>query len=89
MLKEAQKDYNKTPRPQLDEGQIYEMEQLSAKSFVNKSLLEITTWKDGFFSLRVGTVTKIDHHTKKIHIQDELDSMITIDFFSITKVFIK
>jgi hypothetical protein len=89
MLKQVQYDELKAPRPQLDEGQIEEMERLLSQSLQDKTLLEITTWKDGFFTTRVGTVTKIDRFNKKITIQDELESVMTIDFFNITNVVIK
>ncbi|MGM0904425.1 MAG: YolD-like family protein [Bacillota bacterium] len=62
-LKEA--DY-KIPRQQLDDGQIEEMERLLSEGLQNETLREITTWKNGFFSTRVGTVTKIDPYDKKI-----------------------
>jgi hypothetical protein len=52
-------------------------------------LLEITTWKNGFFTSRVGFVKKINPLDKRIQIQDELQSIITLDFFSITNVMIK
>lgn len=41
MLKDAQRDYDKAPRPLLDEGQIDDMEQLLSESLNNKTLLEI------------------------------------------------
>jgi hypothetical protein len=65
------------------------MQQWLVESFENNSLLEITTWKDGFFTSRVGSVTKIDPLNKKVHIQDEWDSLITIGFFHITNVVTK
>ena len=43
-LKDLRNDYYKTPRLQLDEGQIEEMERLLSESLENKTLLEITTW---------------------------------------------
>jgi hypothetical protein len=35
MLKDAQRNYDKSPRPLLDEGQIDEMEQLLSESLSN------------------------------------------------------
>lgn len=81
MLKDLKIEDYKTPRPQLDEGQIEEMERLLSESLGTKTLVEITTWKSGFFTTRVGTVTKIDPYEKKIVIQDELDLTIKLDFF--------
>jgi hypothetical protein len=52
-------------------------------------LLEITTWKNGFFTSRVGFVKKIDPLDKRIQIQDELQSIINLDFLSITNVLVK
>lgn len=89
MLKDLQTDYYKTPRPILDEGQIEEMERSILQSYENNLLIEIITWKSGFFTSRVGVVTKIDAINKKIIIKDEHDSSITIDFFHITNVNIK
>ncbi|MGM0878960.1 MAG: YolD-like family protein [Bacillota bacterium] len=89
MLKDVQYDYGKSPRPLLDESQIEEMEQFLTDSLANQTILEITTWKDGYFNTRIGLVKKIDPQTKKILIQDELDSLITIDFFHFTNVTIK
>lgn len=86
MLKRAEEDYYKEPRPELDEGQIEEMEQSIISSLENNSLLEITTWKNGFFTTRSGIVTKVDPLSKTIQIQDELDTTINIDFFQIVKV---
>jgi hypothetical protein len=89
ILKDLKNDYYKVPRPELDESQIEEMEKLILESLENQILLEITTWKNGFFTSRVATVTKIDSINKKIQIQDELDSKITLDFFHITSVIMK
>lgn len=89
MLKDLWYDDTKTPRPHLDESKIEEMERLLSESLANKVLLEITTWKDGFFTSRVGFVTKIDPLKKSVQIQDELQSNINVDFFSITNVIIK
>lgn len=89
MLKDMRLDYYKTPRPQLDEGQIEEMERLLLESFQNKTLLEITSWKNGFFNSMVGIVTKIDPLNKNIIIHDELASIITLNFYNITNVITK
>jgi YolD-like protein len=89
MLKDLRNDYYKAPRPELDESQIEEMEKLILESLENQVLLNITTWKNGFFASRVATVTKIDPINKKIQIQDGLDSKITLDFFQITNVMTK
>jgi hypothetical protein len=89
MLKDLWQDDNKTPRPHLDETKIEEMERLLSESMDNKALLEITTWKNGFFTSRVAFVTKIDPLHKRIQILDEFESIINLDFFSITNVIIK
>jgi hypothetical protein len=39
MLKDAQREYDKSPRPILDEGQIDDLEQLLSESLTNKTLL--------------------------------------------------
>lgn len=89
MMKDLWYDDTKTPRPHLDESEIEEMERLLSESLATQLLLEITTWKDGFFTSRVGFVTKIDPLKKSVQIQDELQSIINVDFFSITNVIIK
>ncbi|WP_373464746.1 YolD-like family protein [Bacillus sp. V2I10] len=66
--------------------QIEEMEQLIISSLENNYLLEIITWKGGFFTSRVGIVTKVDPILKTIQIQDELDITINLDFFQIVEV---
>lgn len=86
MLKRAEEDYYKEPRPELDDGQIEEMEQLIINSFENNSILEVKTWKNGFFHSRIGFVKKVDPISKTILIQDELDTKIEIDFFQIVEV---
>lgn len=86
MLKELDTDYHKVPRPQLDEGQIEDMEQLISESLATQTSLEIITWKNGFFSSRIGFVKRIDPISKKVFIIDELGTFISIDFFNITKV---
>lgn len=86
MLKELNNDYHKVPRPELDEGQIEDMEQLFSESLANQSTIEITIWKSGFFSSRIGFVKKIDPINKKVDIMDELDTLISIDFYNITNV---
>ena len=60
------------------------MEQVISDSLANKTILEITTWKDGCFNTRVGVIQKIDPYTKKVHLLDELDTNIMIDFYEIT-----
>ncbi|MGF6947525.1 REP element-mobilizing transposase RayT [Neobacillus sp. B4I6] len=89
MLKDLWEDDQKTPRPHLDETKIEEMERLLFEGMATKRLLEITTWTNGFFTSRVGFVTKIDPLKKKIQIQDELRSTINLDFFSLTNVMVK
>ena len=86
MLKTARHDYYKTPRPQLDEGRIDDMELLLLDSFQNKTLLEITSWKDGFFNSMVRVVIKIDPINKNIITYDESASAITLNFYNITNV---
>ena len=66
--KDIRQDYYKISRPQLDDGQIEEMDRLLLESYQNKTIIEITTWKDGFLNSMVGTVAKIDH----IIMHDEL-----------------
>jgi hypothetical protein len=89
MLKDLRNNYYKAPRPELDESQIEEMEKLILESLENQVLLEITTWKNGFFTPKVATVTKINPINKKIIVKDEHDSSIIIDFFHITNVITK
>jgi YolD-like protein len=89
MLKDLWQEDHKTPRPHLDETKIEEMERLLSESMATKILIEVTTWKNGFFTTRVGFVTKIDSLNKRIQIQDELKSTINLDFFSITNVMVK
>ncbi|MCQ6281718.1 YolD-like family protein [Bacillus sp. EB600] len=74
MLKELRLDDLKTPRPLLDETKIEEMERLLSESLKTQMLLEIT-WKNGFFTARVGLVKKIDPLKKKIQIQDQQESI--------------
>jgi len=85
-LRDNDRDYYKTDRPQLDETQIDDMERLLLESLSTKTLLDITTWKDGFFHSKVGIVNKIDSLNKNIQVLDELDCLITINFFTITNV---
>ena len=54
MLKELWLEDLKTPRPLLDETKIEEMERLLSESLKTQMLLEITTWKNGFFTACVG-----------------------------------
>ncbi|MGE7609698.1 YolD-like family protein [Peribacillus frigoritolerans] len=86
MLKELNNDNQKGPRPQLDEGQIDDMEQLILESLATQTILEIITWKSGFFSSRIGFVKRIDPISKKVFIINELGTLISIDFFNITNV---
>jgi REP element-mobilizing transposase RayT len=83
MLKELWLDDLKTSRPHLDETKIEEMEQLLIESLKTQILLEIATWKNGFFTSHVGFVKKIDPLDKKIQMQDEQESIIHLDFQSI------
>ncbi|MGM0878297.1 MAG: YolD-like family protein [Bacillota bacterium] len=55
-MKAGRKRFYKIPRPILDEGQIEEMEQRLTESLTNKTIIEIETWKDGYFISRVGYV---------------------------------
>ncbi|MBT2618535.1 MULTISPECIES: YolD-like family protein [unclassified Bacillus (in: firmicutes)] len=48
-LKDGDRDHLRTARPQLDKSQIEEIERLLSESLQEKTILEITTWKDGFF----------------------------------------
>jgi hypothetical protein len=42
--KQAENDYYKTQRPQLDEGQIEDLERLLSESLQKETLLKIITW---------------------------------------------
>ncbi|MBD8591643.1 MULTISPECIES: YolD-like family protein [Peribacillus] len=86
MLKELDTDDHKVPRPQLDERQIEDMEQLFSESLATQTILEIITWKNGFFSSKIGFVKRIDPISKKVFIKDELGTLISIDFINITNV---
>lgn len=86
MLWDIDEDYHRTARPQLDEGQIEDFERFLSDSLQNKILLEIITWKKGYFTSRIGTVTKIDRYAKKVMIQDELDAEIRLSFYEIVDV---
>lgn len=86
MLRELGNDYQKVPRPQLDEDQIEVMEQLFSESLGSQTILEVTTWKNGFFTVRIGYIKKIDTLNKKVVIIDEFDTPISIDFYNITNV---
>jgi REP element-mobilizing transposase RayT len=80
MLKDLWEDAHKTPRPNLDETKIEEMERLLLESIDTRILLEITTWTNGFYTSHVGFVTKIDPLKKRIQIQDEQRSTINLGF---------
>ena len=54
MLKDLWQDDHKTPRTHLDETKIEEMERQLLESMATKTLIEITTWKNVFFTSRVG-----------------------------------
>lgn len=86
MLKTAERDYYKQPRPELDHFQVEEMENLLQESLEHGTLLEVTVWRDGFFNKRVGVIKKLNPIEKKITFIDELDSTFHFEFFSITKV---
>lgn len=86
MLKGADYDYHKQPRPILDESQIEEMEQLLSNSLNENTKIELSIWKNGYVNSRIGWVKKLDSINKKIQIQDELDSLFWIDFFSVIEV---
>ena len=45
------------------------MERHISESLDNKTLTEITTWKNGFFNTGIGFVHKIDPLNKKIQIK--------------------
>lgn len=89
MLKDLWLDDKKTPKPHLDDTKVEEMERLLTESMATEMLLEITTWKNGFFTSHVGFVKKIDSLDKKIQMQDEQDSIIYLNFLSITDVLAK
>ncbi|WP_368298835.1 YolD-like family protein [Cytobacillus firmus] len=86
MLKKAKEDYHKKPRPILSDEQIEDIEQSIINSLQSNNLLEISTWKNGFFTSRVGVVTRLNPISKTIQFKDELDQIITIDFFQIVSV---
>jgi hypothetical protein len=81
MLKDLWQDDQKTPRPHLDETKIEDMERLLSESMATKTLLEITTWKNGFFTSRVGYVTKIDPLHKRIKLNEIMSSRFIFIFF--------
>lgn len=85
-IRDLSQEYYKTLRPTLSDEQLEDMEQLLAEGLKNNSILEITTWKNGFFNKRVGTVVKMDIFSKEIILRDELEATIRINFYNITNV---
>ncbi|MCM3443969.1 MULTISPECIES: YolD-like family protein [Metabacillus] len=86
MLKELEHDLLKQPRPQIDETQIEEFENLIQQSIEYKKLLLVTIWKDGYINKRAGIVKKINPIAKSILFEDELGSRFNVDFYSIINV---
>lgn len=86
MLRQAETDYQRQPRPELDPLQIEEMQNLLQESLEHGTSIEITIWKGGFFTKRVGVVKRLSPIEKTITCIDELNSNFQISFFSITKV---
>ncbi|OHR70862.1 hypothetical protein HMPREF3291_06425 [Bacillus sp. HMSC76G11] len=84
-----EEEYLRTARPLLDEEQIVDLERLLTESLQEKILLEIITWKKGYNTLRIGTVTKIDRYAKKVIIRDKLDVEIRLNFYDIVDVKVK
>ncbi|MBT2734737.1 YolD-like family protein [Bacillus sp. ISL-7] len=85
-LKKMMNEANKQPRPILDEMEIEEMERLLQKSLMQGTLLQVTTWKGGFFNKKVCQVVQIDLVAKTIAFQDKLQSKFKTPFFNITSV---
>jgi energy-converting hydrogenase Eha subunit C len=52
------------------------MERHLSEGMATKTLLEITTWKNVFFTSSVGIVLKINPLNKTIQLQDEFESII-------------
>lgn len=86
MLQGANYDYYKQARPVLDETQIEEMERVLSDSLNEQHKIELAIWKSGYVNSRIGWVKKLDAFNKKIQLQDELDSFVWVDFFSIVGV---
>ena len=77
LLKDAQHDYDKSPRPLLDEGQIDDMEQLLSERLTNKTILEFTTWKDGYFNSRIGFANDLAVFIRNDHyLRGELNGLL-------------
>lgn len=67
----------------LNELQLAYFERLLCENLENLCV-ELTTWKDGFFTSRVGTVNEMDSYEKTIILQDELNKEIKIDSFKLS-----
>jgi hypothetical protein len=86
MLKRVDRESQKQHRPVLDPLQIEDMEQLLHESIEKGTLLDVTTWVDGFSYKRVGVVKKLNPIEKKITFIDELDCTFNLSFYSITHI---
>lgn len=62
MVKQFLREDNKLARPELSENQFEEIELVVQEGLEHKLLLEITTWKDGYFTKSCGYVKKVIPH---------------------------
>ncbi len=67
--------------PELDEMQIEEIERTIREAFEHGHLLEVDTWKDGYFTKRCGYVKKVNPHGRMILFKDELEVEFSIHLY--------
>jgi hypothetical protein len=87
-LRKLRDEERKQPRPILDELKIEEMESLLNESLVLGTWLEITTWKNGFFTKRVCRVKQFNMYSKDVVFLDEFERKIKEQFLNVTNVIV-
>lgn len=74
LLREHRIDQSKTPRPQLDEWDMDNIEETIGSAMKRNVEVNIKTWNDGEFTYRMGTITWIDLKRRTIELEDAFKS---------------
>lgn len=86
MLKRELLESKKVSRPQLDEQQIEDMENLIRESMAFVFPLQFTVYDDGYFREVKGLVDYINGRTKQLHVVDNKGDTNLVNFSDIINI---
>ncbi|MDT8861617.1 YolD-like family protein [Alkalihalobacillus sp. MEB130] len=79
-LMQQKQQKRKVAKPELDEQELEEIGTVVLDSLKHELAVQITYWEDGQFHELIGTIDRIDWHSKKVKVRAQSDHYIAIEY---------